>query len=373
MQKTFKYRLYPNRKQRQILATQLDLCRELYNAGLQERIESYKVNRKGVTWLQQQSQLPAIKEVRPEFKTDVHSLTLQAVLIRLNRSFQNFFRRVKLGQTPGFPRFKSKRRFNSLVFPPQAFKVEVNHVKISKVGSIKIKMHRPLPESHGTLFLKQICGAWYACFSCEVEIQRLPLSLLEVGIDLGLESFAVLSDGTKIENPRWYRTAQAKLRVAQRRVSRRIKGSHRRRKAVVVLQKIHGRITNQRKDFQHKLSFKLIQKYGTIAVEALNVKGLAGGMLAKSVHDAGWSQFLNMLAYKAEQAGRTLIAVNPAGTSQTCICGATVRKKLSDREHVCGICGLVAPRDHVSAQVILQRAGIQPLDANVGRFSSCVV
>ena len=371
MQRTFKYRLYPNRKQRQILATQLDLCRELYNAGLQERIESYKTNRKGVTWLQQQSQLPAIKEVRPEFKT-LHAHTLQAVLIRLNKSFQNFFRRVKAGQTPGFPRFKSKRRFNSLVFTPTAFKVEGNRVKLSKVGSIKIKMHRPLPENHGTLFLKQICGAWYACFSCEVEIQRLPLSLLEVGIDMGLESFAVLSDGTPIENPHWYRTAQAELRVAQRRVSGRIKGSHRRRKAVVILQKIHEHITNQRKDFQHKLSFKLIQKYGTIAVEALNVKGLAGGMLAQSVHDAGWSQFLNMLAYKAEQAGRTLIVVNPAGTSQTCTCGAAVRKKLSDREHVCPECGLIANRDHVSAQVILQRARIVPLGANVDEAMSCV-
>jgi putative transposase len=372
MQRTFKYRLYPNRKQRQILATQLDLCRELYNAGLQERIESYKTNRKGVTWLQQQSQLPAIKKIRPEFKTDIHSHTLQAVLIRLDRSFQNFFRRVKVGQTPGFPRFKSKRRFNSLVFTPEAFKVEGSRVKLSKVGSIKIKMHRPLLENHGTLFLKQACGAWYACFSCKVETQRLPLSPLEVGIDMGLESFAVLSDGTKIENPCWYRTAQAKLRVAQRRVARRIKGSHRRYKAVMILQKIHKHIANQRKDFQDKLSFKLIQKYGIIAIEALNIKGLAGSMLAKSVHDAGWSQFLNMLAYKAEQAGRTLIAVNPAGTSQTCTCGAAVRKKLSDREHVCPECGLIANRDHVSAQIILQWARIVPLGANVDEAMSCV-
>src|SRR5437762_2141075 len=238
MQRTFKYRLYPNRKQRETLGAQLDLCRELYNAALQERIASYKTTGKGVTWLEQQSQLPAIKEVRPEFKS-VHAHTLQAVLIRLNRSFQNFFRRVKNNETPGFPRFKGRNRFSSLVFTPTAFQVQGRHVAISKVGNIKIKMHRRLPEKHGTLFLKQVCGSWYACFSCAVAPQVFPPSTEEIGVDVGLDSFAVLSDGTPIKNPRWYRKAQAKLRRAQRRVARRKKGSERRRKAVALLQKIH--------------------------------------------------------------------------------------------------------------------------------------
>ena len=138
MQRTFKYRLYPNRKQRETLGAQLDLCRELYNAALQERIASYKTTGKGVTWLEQQAQLPSIKEVRPEFKS-VHAHTLQAVLIRLNRAFQNFFRRVKNNETPGFPRFKGRNRFSSLVFTPTAFQVQGRHVAISKVGNIKIK------------------------------------------------------------------------------------------------------------------------------------------------------------------------------------------------------------------------------------------
>src|SRR6266513_341342 len=279
MQRTFKYRLYPNRKQRETLSAQLDLCRELYNAALQERIESYKTTGKGVTWLQQQSQLPAIKEARPEFKS-VHAHTLQAVLIRLNRAFQNFFRRVKKNETPGFPRFKGRNRFSSLVFTPTAFQVQGRHVAISKVGNIKIKMHRPLPEKHGTLFLKQICGSWYACFSCAVAPQVLPPSTEEIGVDVGLESFAVLSDGTPIKNPRWYRKAQARLRQAQRRVARRKKGSERRRKAVSLLQKIHEHVASQRKDFQNKEASKLVQRYGVIAVEDLTVKGLAGGMLA---------------------------------------------------------------------------------------------
>jgi putative transposase len=371
MQRTFKYRLYPNRKQREMLAAQLALCRELYNAGLQERIESYKTTGKGVTWLEQQSQLPVIKELRPEFK-NVHAHTLQAVLIRLNRSFQNFFRRVKQGETPGFPRFKGRSRFNSLVFTPQAFQVGGTTIKLSKVGNVKIKLHRRLPAKIGTLFLKQRCGAWYACFCCKVEAQRLPPSDAAIGIDVGLESFAVLSDGTVIENPRLYQGAQAKLGKAQRRVARRKKGSHRCRKAVQMLQKIHEQIANQRKDFQHKLSFGIVQKYGTIAVEALNVKGLAGGMLAKAVQDAGWAAFLSILAEKAESAGRQFIAVNPAGTSQTCVCGATVRKLLSRREHVCAECGLVAPRDLVSARVILQRAGTPPSGANEAEAIACV-
>jgi len=372
MQRTFKYRLYPNRKQREILSAHLDMCRELYNAGLQERIESYKTTGKGVTWLQQQSQLPAIKEARPEFK-GVHAHTLQAVLIRLNRSFQNFFRRVKNGETPGFPRFKGRNRFNSLVFTPEAWKMQSNKVAISKVGSIRIKLHRELPENTGTMFLKQVCGAWYACINCEVAAQPLPQSSEAIGIDVGLNSFAVLSDGTAIENPRFYRKAQKKLRLAQRRIARRKKGSHRRRKAVEILRKIHEHVVNQRKNFHHKLSHTLVRQYGVIAVEALNVKGLAGGWLAKSVHDAGWAGFISMLAYKAENAGRQLIAVNPRGTSQTCVCGASVPKQLSDREHVCTACGLIADRDHVSAQVILQRAGIPPSSANVGDVMPCVV
>jgi putative transposase len=371
MQRTFKYRLYPNRKQRDILSAQLSMCRELYNAALQERIESYKTTGKGVTWLQQQSQLPAIKEVRPEFKS-VHAHTLQAVLIRLNRSFQNFFRGVKKGETAGFPRFKGRNRFNSLVFTPAAWKMQGGKIALSKVGNVKIKLHRALPENTGTVILKQICGAWYACISCEVSAQPLPQSSKAIGIDVGLSSFAVLSDGSPIRNPRWYRKAQAHLRRAQRRVARRKKGSHRRRKAVAILQKIHEYVANQRKDFHHKLSHSLVEKYGVIAVEALNVKGLAGGMLAKSVHDAGWAGFISMLAYKAEYAGRQLIHVNPRGTSQTCVCGASVPKRLSDREHVCTACGLIADRDHVSAQVILQRARTVPSCANESEVTLCV-
>jgi len=195
----------------------------------------------------------------------------------------------------------------------------------------------------------------------------------EIGIDVGLESFATLSNGKSVPNPRWYKECERKLRRAQRRVARRRKGSHRRRKAVALLQKIHQRIKSQRNEFQHKFTFWLVQNFGVIAIEDLNVKGLAGGMLAKSVHDVSWAAFFSKLAYKAGNAGRRLIAVNPRGTSQTCLCGTKVLKRLSDREHVCTACGLIASRDHVSAQVIIQRARISPSNLNVAECIACVV
>ena len=174
-----------------------------------------------------------------------------------------------------------------------------------------------------------------------------------VGLDVGLLSFATLSDGTTLDNPRHYRKAQAKLRRAQRRVACRKRGSHNRWKAVVLLQKAHAHGQNQRADFHHKMTRTLLNTYGVIAVEDLNIKGLASGMLAKSVHDAGWSAFIRKLAYKAGEAGRKLVHVDPRGTSQTCLCGAPVPKPLSQRWHQCDACGLSTARDHVSAQLIL--------------------
>ena len=189
---------------------------------------------------------------------------------------------------------------------------------------------------------------------------------------LGLTSFAVLADGSEIVNPRYYREAEARLRRAQRKVARRKKGSHRRRKAVCELQRAHAYVLNQRRDFLHKQSRRLVDEHGMIAVEDLNVKGLARTNLAKSVHDAGWSMFLAMLAYKAENAGRRLLRVDPRGTSQTCPCGSKVPKTLRDRWHDCSACGLSASRDHVSAQLILSRARNGLLGLNVEDAVSCV-
>jgi putative transposase len=209
-----------------------------------------------------------------------------------------------------------------------------------------------------TVTIKREVDRWYVCFSVEATVNRLPAVSEEAGIDVGVESFAVLSDGTEIDNPRYLERGLRKLRRTQRRVARRRRGSKRRRKAAVLLAKVFQKIRNQRSNFHHEVSSWLVNKYQLIAVEALNVRSLSRGMLARSVHDAAWRFFFNKLAYKAERADRQLIEVDARGTSQTCTCGAAVPKTLADRWHKCPTCGLSGSRDHVSAQVILQRARI---------------
>jgi len=371
MRKTFKYRLFTTRPQLEALDGQLGEACRLYNGALQERRDAWK-QRVSVNYYTQANQL---KDIRAAGDLGLANFSCcQDVLRRVDKTFKSFFLRVKRHETPGYPRFKSHRRFDSITFPSygDGIKLTDNVLRVQGVGQIAVKLHRPVAGTIKTVTVKRDCGKWYVCFSVECDAKPLPVLDNAVGIDMGLESFATLSTGEPIPNPRWYRSAEAKLRRAQRRVARRKRGSHRRRKAVALLQKVHARIYRLRNEFQHRQSFNLVRNFGTIVVEDLNVKGLAAGMLSKSVHDAGWSSFIAKLTYKAANAGRQLIAVNPAGTSQTCICGASVRKLLSDREHVCIECGLVAPRDVVSAEVILQRARISPSSINVEAFSSCV-
>lgn len=349
---TFKYRLYPNRQQRDALQATLDVCRELYNAGLQERRDAWSSHRKGVGYVAQAKQLAEIKELRPDVAA-VHSQVLQDTRRRLDKTFKSFFLRVKRHQTPGFPRFRSKHRYDSFTYPQAGFKLN-GKLSLSKLGNVKIKLHRPIKGEIKTLTIKRENGFWYACFSCVVEPEPLPANDKTVGIDVGLNSFAVLSDGTEIDNPRHYRKMQKRLRRAQRRVSRRKKFSKRWKKAVRMVAKIHRKVFNQRNDFQHKLSRQIVDEYGTIVVEDLNIGGLSRGMLSKSVHDAGWAAFFSKLAYKAESAGRQFLPVDARGTSQRCPCGQPNIKLLANREHVCVKCGLVTTRDHASAMEILR-------------------
>ena len=353
--KTYKYRLYPTVAQVEKLETTLDLCRELYNAGVQERRDAYRLAGKSVKFAEQCEQLPEIKGEREDF-TLVFSQVLQDVLHRVDRTFKGFFRRVKRGETPGYPRFKPRSRYESFTYPQSGFSLKGGKLHLSKIGDVKIKLHRPIEGQVKQLTIKREAGRWYACFSVECEPAPLPGCDLSVGIDVGLTSFATLDDGRGIDNPRWYKRAQDGLRRAARKVARRKKGSHRRRKAVQDLQRIHAHIRNQRADFHHKEARKLVNENGLIVVEDLNVKGLASGMLAKPVNDAGWSAFICKLANKAEEAGRQLVKVNPSGTSQNCLCGTPVPKTLKERWHQCPNpeCGLSLPRDVVSAKLILR-------------------
>jgi putative transposase len=228
-------------------------------------------------------------------------------------------------------------------------------LKIQGAGQIKVKLHRLVTGKIKTVSVIREAGKWYVSFRVESEAEPLPAKINAVGIDVGLTTFAVLSDGTEIENPRYFKQAQAKLRRAQRKVARRKKGSKKRRKAVGLLQKQHAHVRNQRHDFQHQVSRWLVDNYGLIFVENLNIKGLAAGMLAKSVNDAAWGGFLQKTSYKAAKAGRIYREVEAAGSSQTCLCGASVPKTLRQRWHKCEACGLSAPRDHVASQIIEAR------------------
>ena len=278
--KTFKFRLYPNRLQRERLTQTLEVCRELYNAGLQERIAAWKCHTR-VRVFDQINQLPDIKKIRPDV-AGVFSQVLQDTLRRLDKTYKAFFGRVKRGQKAGFPRFRGRNRYDSFSYPQSGFELG-GKLQLSKIGNIKIKQHRDIEGEIKTLTIRREAGSWYACFSVEYEPTKLPASNQSVGVDVGLEAFATLSNGERVENHRYYRTAQKKLRKAQRRVARRAnRKSTRRRKAILLLQKAHQHVANQRKDFQHKLSTKLVQKFGMIAVEDLNVKGLSGGMLGQS-------------------------------------------------------------------------------------------
>jgi putative transposase len=365
VRKTYKYKLQPTAEQERAMTFVLRRCRELYNAGLQERRDAWQKCGVSITAASQSAQLPAIKEARPEYRT-VHAQVLQDVLTRLDRAFQAFFRRVKAGETPGSPRFHGTTRYHSFTYKQfgNGAQLENDCLVLSKIGRLAVRWSRPLEGTPKTVTISREADGWYVCFSCEgVPIRALPATGQETGIDLGLASFATLTDGTLIHNPRCYRKAEVYLRRCQRRVARRTKGSHRRRKAVNLLAKAHLKVKRQRQDFHHKVALQLVRTNDTIYHEDLQAANMVRNRhLAKSISDAGWSAFLDILSYKAACAGRSVVAVWPAFTSQACSgCGVLVQKGLSVRWHACPDCGTSLHRDHNAARNILalgrQRSG----------------
>lgn len=365
MRKSFKFRLYPTRKQSEALDREVTAAQRLYNAALEQRRFAWQ--RRHVS-LNYNAQAGDLKDLRASgASTPANFSACQDVLRRLDKAFQAFFRRVKSGDKPGFPRFKSRDRYDSLTFPSYGDGCRIRDngkLYLQGVGEVRVKWHRQVAGKIKTATVRRRGGRWHACFSVEYDPEPLPTIEGEVGIDVGLDHFAALSTGDLIPNPRWYRNAQKRLRRAQRKVARRVKGSNGRRKAVWELQRVHEHIANQRADFVHKLSRQIVDGYQLIVVEKLSIGGMAKGMLAKSIHDAAWRSFLEKLIVKAAEAGRRVVEVNPAGTSQHCLCGYEVRKTLAVRVHRCPECGLVAPRDVVSAQLIL-RLGRSLASANV--------
>jgi len=314
--KAFKYRLYPTKAQKAVLNEQLRLCRNLYNAALQERRDAYRKCGVSVSAYDQKKSLPEIKAALPEY-SGVYSQVLQDVILRLDKAFKGFFRRVKAGQTPGYPRFQGRDRFDSLHYPQSGFSVSEKTAFFSKVGNIRIKLHRPIEGKIKTATVKREGDEWYVSYVCEVEAQPLPKTGSSVGVDVGTTWFAITSDGEFVENPRHYQKAMRKLRTAQRAIARKPnKRSNRRKKAVKRVAKIHRKVSRQRLDFHHKTANKLIRENDLIAHEDLNVGGMGRGNLARSIHDVGWSQFFSLLALKAVDAGRQVVRVDPRFTSQ---------------------------------------------------------
>jgi putative transposase len=299
-----------------------------------------------------------LKDIRAEMPAyaAIHSHVLQDVLARLDKTYQAFFRRVRAGEKAGFPRYQGRDRWHS--FTDKEFgngaTLDNGFLVLSKIGRVAVGWSRPIEAMPKTVTISREADGWYVCFTCaDVPVQPLPPTGQETGIDLGIEAFATLSDGTRIFNPGWYRKAERALKTAQRRVARRKKGGHRRRKAVTLLARAHQKV-RRRRHFHHKTALALVRENDTIYREDLQTANMVKNHhLAKSIQDAGWAAFLAILAFKAVYAGKQAVAVPPAYTSQRCSgCGVVLQKGLSVRWHSCPDCGASLHRDHNAARNI---------------------
>ena len=371
MIKAYKYRLYPNRLQEVALLRHLDLTRELYNAGLQERRDAYRKCGISRSFYDQKKELPAIKEVRPEFAREVHAHVLQGTLQKLDRAFQGFFRRVKSGETAGYPRFKGKGWWDSFSYQECSSRIEDawkwttcgrpdkdrKRINLPKIGKVKIKMHRPLEGRPKTLTIKREGTQWYAVYTCEVEQSSVTSPSREIGLDLGTRYLYTTSEGNHA-NPGYLSKSQSKLAYHQRTLSRKKKGSKRRQEVKRCLAKAHLKVKRQRLDHAHKTSKKLVQNFGKIVVEDLKPSKMVHGFtsLNRSIHDAGWSSLISILSLKAESAGVEVIKVDPAYTSQRCYkCGYIEKANRKDEEFKCVSCGHGDHADVNAAKNILEK------------------
>jgi putative transposase len=354
--KTYKEKLRPTPTQERALEHVLWRYRTLYNTALEQRITAWQRCHVSVTRYQQEAELKAFRAELPEYAA-IHSHVLQEVLARLDKTYQAFFRRLVNGETPGFPRFQGRSRYHSFTYKEYGNGAQLDNgcLVLSKIGRIAVRWSRPVEGTIKTVTLSREADGWYVCFSCaEVPVQPLPPTGNETGIDVGLKVFLITADGEMVENPRHYRRAEQRLAKAQRRVSRRKQGSKRRRKAAHLCAKHHQHVQRQRRDFHHKTALSLLRTYDTIYLEDLRVANMVRNPhLAKSISDAGWAAFRTILEGKAVYAGRRVVAVPPAYTSQDCSgCGERVPKSLSVRIHVCPRCGLILDRDANAAKNI---------------------
>jgi putative transposase len=377
MRKTFLYRIYPTRAQATLLGKMLEECRFLYNNTLAYSKHAYEQEQRTTNWYETKARIPALKQERPSLRL-THSQVLQDVTARVDLAFQHFFRRVKAGEKPGYPRFRGYGRYDSLCYTQYGkgatLAPATNTLHLSKVGPVKIVLHRLLEGTPKTVCIRRSStGKWYATFSCEWEPKALPPSSEQVGIDVGLTTFATLSTGDTIKNPRFFRKEEKALAKVQRLLSRQKKGTPARIKRRKAVARVHERIRWRRDDFSHQHSRHIVNRFGFIALEDLKTnRMLHNHCQAKSISDAAWAGFRAMLSFKAEWAGRRFVAINPAYTTQTCsACGHRLtsdkRLGLSDRIFTCPCCNKHIDRDlNASLNILalgLQRIGNQSVEA----------
>ncbi len=379
----YQYKLRPTKQQAIEIDRWLSMLCAQYNYLLADRFNWYEQNRCPVNacplvchlpelrdnpdYYSQKKTLPELKKTHPHYG-DIYSQVLQDVVKRVKVTFDRFLKGDSNGKRSGKPRFKSRSRYKTFTYPQiKDGCLQDNLINLPKLGKIKVILHRPLPDGFKvkTASVTKKADGYYLTLSLEdstvpeIKPDINPESI--TGIDMGLKEFLTDAKGEAVAIPQHYRKAQKRLRVIQKRVSRRKKGSNRRTKAVKQLGKQHKKVADKRKDFHFKTASNLLKKYDVIAHEDLNIKGLSKSRLSKSVHDAGWGNFLSILTNKAENAGLLVIPVKASGTTQECSsCGAKVPKKLHERWHECS-CGCSLNRDHNAAIVIRKRAEGHPV------------
>ena len=380
MRLSYKYRIYPNQQQTEKLQEVFGFCRFLYNSALEERIGHYRKYKEilalndqckkfvkmksSVSYYDQSKELIEIKAIFKEEISPIYSQTLQSVLKTLDTAYENFFRKIKLGlKKPGFPRFKGKNRFKSILFPQSDLtgfgvkRLENNKIQVYGIpGEIKVKWHRQYEGIVKTVAIKKSNNKYYLIVSCDnVPLKILPKTGKTIAIDLGIKDFITTDDGTKFHHPKPYKTSKEKLAYLNRKLALKKRGSNNREKVKKQISKAYDKISNIRDDFQHKLANKIIKENDVIIIEKLDIASMMEQENNKvdkgNIQDASWGSFAAKLTYKAERAGKKIIEVEPANTSKMCSDCRNIKESLTlaDREYKCEACGLALDRDHNAA------------------------
>lgn len=356
MKRAYKFRIYPNKGQEAKLNRTLNTCRHLYNDSLAERKRQIELNRLRrdfqvfpwgkPEWIKYEDQANNLSSGKDSFQKEVHSQVLQNVLKRVNKSIENFFNGF------GFPRFKGKNRYDSFTYPQSGFDVEMNNGKegklnLSKIGTMRIILHRDIEGKIKTCTIKRDVDQWYVIFTVEKKAtEKVPVKT-KIGIDVGLINLLALNNGEMVSPPKFLRHSENKLAKEQRRLSRKKPRSNNGKKQKIKVAKVHQKIRNQRKDFNHKTSRNLIDRFDLVGFENLHIQNMMQNHhLAKSIADAGWYQLQILTASKAEEAGKQVKLCIANGTSQTChVCGNKQKMTLRDRVFRCSQCGNIEDRD----------------------------